>query len=264
MPHTLDLARYIVCPGRRLVGVLAKVKTSSKMIAGLFNEAAKSNILVQHVSLTPLEGTEAATALIFLDMTDSKIDPEEFFGELQRAGLIDVLEVIRSPVNGLIIDTATDLLIARPTRAVILRETGYRELLAGMREYYGQSGEAFLYHIGFRFGMGLARFHKEIAEKVALKNPVQIYENISTALFQWAGFGRIEIQDLTQDRGTILVYNSFECELGKYRAIPYSQFIRGIIAGTLSELFGRRFNVVEEECIAKGDQLCKFKVKSLA
>jgi len=59
------------------------------------------------------------------------------------------------------------------------------------------------------------------------------------------------------------VHNSFECELGKYRSIPYSRFVRGIIAGTLSELFGRSFNVVEEECIAKGDRLCKFMVRSL-
>ncbi|MEM3434343.1 MAG: V4R domain-containing protein [Candidatus Methanomethyliaceae archaeon] len=263
MPRPLNLSRYLVCPDRCLVGIMAKVKASSEMISELFARATKHNITVQHFSMTPLERTEEASALIFLDMTDSKVDAERFFKDLQQAGLIEVFEIIRSPVKGFIADTATHPLLAGSTRAVILRETGYRELLVGIREFFGASGETFLYHIGFRFGLGLAELHNELAEKVGLKDPVRIYKHISAALFQWAGFGRIEVRELNHECGTILVYDSFECELGKYRAIPYSQFVRGIIAGTLSRLFGKRFNVVEEGCIAKRDPACKFVIKAI-
>ena len=59
------------------------------------------------------------------------------------------------------------------------------------------------------------------------------------------------------------MHDSFECELGKGRVIPYSQFIRGIIASTLSELFGRTYNVIEDSCIAKGDPVCRFVPKAI-
>lgn len=36
-----------------------------------------------------------------------------------------------------------------------------------------------------------------------------------------------------------------------------------MIAGVLSELFGRAYNVVEEACIAKGDPVCRFRVKAM-
>ncbi|MGC8936636.1 MAG: V4R domain-containing protein [Candidatus Methanomethylicaceae archaeon] len=73
----------------------------------------------------------------------------------------------------------------------------------------------------------------------------------------------MQINELTQEHGEIIIHDSFECELGKHRAIPYSQFIRGIIAGILAELFGKRFNVVEEECIAKHDPACRLSIKPL-
>ncbi|MEM4217644.1 MAG: V4R domain-containing protein, partial [Candidatus Methanomethylicaceae archaeon] len=65
------------------------------------------------------------------------------------------------------------------------------------------------------------------------------------------------------DGGVIVVKDSFECELGKNSATVYSQFVRGIIAGVLAELFGYGFNVVEEECIARGDRVCRFRVRAL-
>ncbi|MCX8182794.1 MAG: hypothetical protein N3D12_06745, partial [Candidatus Methanomethyliaceae archaeon] len=72
------------------------------------------------------------------------------------------------------------------------------------------------------------------------------------------GFGRMDILEFEHDRAVIQVYDSFECELGKGRVVPYSHLVRGIIAGTLSEIFEKGFTVVEEACIAKGDPSCKF------
>ncbi|MEM3882432.1 MAG: V4R domain-containing protein [Candidatus Methanomethyliaceae archaeon] len=125
------------------------------------------------------------------------------------------------------------------------------------------TSNSFLYHVGFKTGTGFGRLHMETAEKVGLKDPVQIYRNISAAMFQWAGFGVMEVEELTADGGVIMVKDSFECELGKNSATVYSQFVRGMIAGILSELFGYGFNVAEEECIAKGDQVCRFRVRAL-
>jgi predicted hydrocarbon binding protein len=82
-------------------------------------------------------------------------------------------------------------------------------------------------------------------------------------MFQWAGFGKMHVKSLSQDHGEIEVQDSFECELGRGRVTAYSQFVRGIIAGILAELFGKGFNIVEEGCIAKGDPVCRFVVKTM-
>ncbi|MEM3390412.1 MAG: 4-vinyl reductase [Thermoproteota archaeon] len=200
--------------------------------------------------------------LLILDVTDSALSAEEMISELERLELMKVEKVIKPPVEGFVADTASHPLVAGPSRAIILRETGYRELLVGIRECFGASGENFLYHIGFRAGMGFGSLHRETAEKIGLKDPVQIYRNISAAMFQWAGFGILEVEELTADGGVIVVKDSFECSLGKRRSANYSQFVRGIIAGVLSELFGRAYNVAEEECIAMGAPACRFRVRA--
>jgi len=262
LQRPLNLARYLICPGRRLIGALIKISTSSKAICSIFARAAQNNVAVLHLSMTPLERTEEATALVFFDMTEAKIAPEEFLEELKVE--VEVLEVIGSPVEGFIADTATHPLVAGPTRAIIMREAGYRELLLSIREFFGKGAEAFLYHVGFRFGLGLGKLHRDAAEKIGLRDPVKIYRHISTAMFQWAGFGRIEVKELDEDGGEIIVHDSFECELVKgIGVIPYSQFVRGSIAGTLSELFNRGFHVLEKECIAKGDRFCRYVIRAL-
>ena len=131
------------------------------------------------------------------------------------------------------------------------------------RKLYGTGGEALLYHVGFTTGTELGKLHKETAEAVNVKDPAEIFKNVSAVMFQWAGFGKMQINELTQEHGEIIIHDSFECELGKQRAITYSQFIRGMIAGILVELFGRGFSVVEEDCIAKGDPVCRFSIKPL-
>ncbi|MEM3433836.1 MAG: V4R domain-containing protein [Candidatus Methanomethyliaceae archaeon] len=207
--------------------------------------------------------SEGAHIFLVLHITDCSVPLEEVVEELERSGTMYSVRAYLSPVEGFIADVASHPLLAGNNRVVILRDSGYRELLAGLREWFGTNGTSFLYHVGFRAGSGFGRLHMETAEKVGLKDPVQIYRNISAAMFQWAGFGVMEVEELTADGGVIVVRDSFECELGKNSATVYSQFVRGMIAGVLAELFGYGFNVVEEECIARGAPTCRFRVRAL-
>jgi len=262
LQRPLTLARYSVSPGRRMIGLLANIKIPYEAISSLCAIAARYGINIQQLLMSKIEGNSEATALVFFDVTEAKIAPEEFLEELK--GEVEVLEVIGSPVEGFIADTATHPLVAGPTRAIIMREAGYRELLLSIREFFGKGAEAFLYHVGFRIGLGFGKLHRDAAEKIGLRDPVKVYRHISTAMFQWAGFGRIEVKELDEDGGEIIVHDSFECELVKGIGVtPYSQFVRGLIAGILSELFNRGFHVFERECIAKGDRFCRFVIRAL-
>jgi predicted hydrocarbon binding protein/uncharacterized protein YqkB len=200
--------------------------------------------------------------LAFLDITEADISPDEIIAELKSTGSFVKLDVIMPQVDGLIADTLSHPLKAGKDRIIILREPGYRGLLTEIRKLFGSGGDALLYHTGFTTGIEFAKLHREVAELVNLKEPEEIFKKVSATMFQWAGFGKMHVKSLSQDHGEIEVQDSFECELGRGRVTAYSQFVRGIIAGILAELFGKRFNIVEEGCIAKGDPVCRFVVKT--
>jgi predicted hydrocarbon binding protein len=258
----MDLGRFLFLPRRRLVGVALKLTLKPEVLARLFSDHERYNIKIKHLFISSLD-TSRLSVIVFLDVTDSKIQIEDLLDQHEKLGLIEVQKVIKSPVEGFVADTFSLPLTAFGPRAVIFRECLYKELFLGLRRWFSRGSETFLYEVGCAAGLSFGKTHKEQAKGVGLEDPVQIYTHISTAIFQWAGFGRIEVRELTPEGGNILVYDSFECELGKGSVMPYSQFVRGIIAGTLSELFGRTYNVTEESCIAKGDPVCRFVAKAI-
>jgi len=261
MDRPLELKRFLVCPGKRLVGVVMKVKIKSDVIAWLLSDLESRGIKVRQVCMSSLEDAQYARLFVFLDTTGSATPVDEVLRQYEREGLIEIEKMITSPIEGFMSDTFHFPLTAAGVRSIIIRQPGYREMMVGLREWFGAGGEAFLYHVGFRTGLAFVGLHREAAGKLGIADPIQIYKYISAPMFQWAGFGIPEVKDFDSDGGEILVYDSFECELGKGRVIPYSQFVRGIIAGVLSELFGRAYNVTEESCIAKGDPVCRFIAK---
>lgn len=259
MSFAFDLKRFIISPGRKLIGILGKMKIDMESAPKFTSTIAKHNAVLRHFSTSAADGGEYETLCIaFLDITDSKSTPEELVEELNKSGYFRVLKVIRPITDGLMVDTASYPLKVGTKRAAILTDAEYRGLLTEVRKLFGSGGDTLLYHVGYHMGMRLGRMQEEIAERVGIKDPKKIYKEITTAMFQLSGYGRMEVLEMENDRAVIQVYDSFECELGKGRVIPYSHLVRGIIAGTLSEIFEKGFVVVEDACIAKGDPACKF------
>jgi len=75
-------------------------------------------------------------------------------------------------------------------------------------------------------------------------------------------WGKILFQDVDIEagRGEIFVYNSFEVAACK-SASTSCYFIKGYLAGFLSELFEREIRVEEEQCAATGAPYCRFSFK---
>jgi len=72
-------------------------------------------------------------------------------------------------------------------------------------------------------------------------------------------WGKISFQgvDFEKGKGRIRVSDSFECVVCRCTK-PSCHFLRGFLAGFLSELFGRDILVAEEKCAEKGDDQCEF------
>ncbi len=259
MSFPFDMRRFLILPGRQLVGISGEMKIDVETPLLLTSIFAKHNIVLRHFLTSAVDGNEEKTlTFVLLDVTNYDSTLEALTEELNKSGSFRVLKIIKPLVDGLIADTASYPLKVGTKRGVILTEVEYRGLLTEVRKLFGSGGDTLLYHVGFHTGMRLGRMYEGIAEKVGIKDPNKILKQIATNMFQLAGYGRMEVVELATDRAVIQVYDSVECELGKGRVTPYSHLLRGIIAGTLSEIFERGFTVVEEACIAKGDPVCRF------
>ena len=81
-------------------------------------------------------------------------------------------------------------------------------------------------------------------------------------------WGELSFSDVDFAKGTgkVIVTNSFETVARKGRKTrktsqPCCHFLRGFLAGFLSELFQKTTTVTEEKCVGKGDERCEFTFK---
>jgi predicted hydrocarbon binding protein len=134
---------------------------------------------------------------------------------------------------------------------------------AGRLYGFIDAAEAFLYYQGIEIGVEYAKNHREIANKLGVTNPQQIFEDIILGMLSCMGMGKAEvIKHATNPLYIrIRIYNSFECEAGRGAKQPYSQLLRGVIAGILTELCKTKMTVKEQKCITIGDPYCEFEAK---
>lgn len=72
-------------------------------------------------------------------------------------------------------------------------------------------------------------------------------------------WGKLSFHDIDFEKGSgkIIVVNSFET-VARKTSQPSCHFLRGFLAGFLSELFKKSIKVNEEKCAGKGDEQCEF------
>jgi len=76
---------------------------------------------------------------------------------------------------------------------------------------------------------------------------------------RWENWGELSFETIDFENGTgkIIVVNSFETVTHRSDQ-PCCHFLRGFLAGFLSELFAKDISVCEERCAGKGDDYCEF------
>jgi predicted hydrocarbon binding protein len=84
----------------------------------------------------------------------------------------------------------------------------------------------------------------------------------SAAAQTFLGWGIIDVEDLGDGEGRVIVYNSFEAEsyLSRGETIQ-CYFIQGIWWGIWSEYTGERCEVEEIRCASRGDEYCEIILK---
>lgn len=94
---------------------------------------------------------------------------------------------------------------------------------------------------------------KFIPEKVSGEDLKSFFDNI--------GIGELEIEEMKKHKATLILKNSGEAFIEGRASCPLSS---GIITAFLEKYAGEEVKVEETKCIAKGDEHCKFEMKTKA
>ena len=263
---SFNVGRFIVCPDKKLYGILIKIKeVKPAFLAKLASAAAEGNVDVLYFSyLKPLNLGEAGWSLAFLDFTESNITPKKFVKQIKQLEFLENVIELKPRIKGFLVDEASFPLVVGENRAVIIRDVGLKGLMFNIRRHVGSGAEAFLYFLGFEAGVEFAKEHKRLAGLLKIKDKLKIIRGIAPGLFMSMGYGIIRLLKLKEDPPYILqrIYRCIECEQGANTKKPFSHFIRGVISGFSTEIFGVKMFTRENKCIAKGDPYCEFETFS--
>jgi len=104
------------------------------------------------------------------------------------------------------------------------------------------------------------RSYRRIMKRYSFLSKLAVLEKIREikAEERW-GIVDFEGLDLEKQQGRIIVKNSFEAKESE-KTQPVCHFFRGYLSGFLTSVFGMEIHMIEETCLAKGDQYCEFEV----
>ncbi|MEM3029874.1 MAG: V4R domain-containing protein [Thermoproteota archaeon] len=229
-------------------------KESWKEVAAIFE---KKNIveLCSFQNLDP-EKSEVSKGIL-ADISGSKEDLASIVKAIE--GTEGVLEVrfSNSVLNGLIIDELFFPLLVGGERSFTLRVDSFGAILKRLYEKFGTGAAIILYEMGL--GMGESKFKSTVSKyRVDKQTAVKILLAERSA----KGWCIARVGELNSKGAMVMVYDLFECMPFKNnQEKPVSQLFRGYLTGIFQQLYGKNVTVTESECIAKGDNACRFLIR---
>ncbi len=258
--HPQSMFSMLYMPGRNLaiLNIEVPLRPSIKDIVSVLEELDKHGVTLLRSLYHEeyVQGVKRAYICVVCDLTSSKSSIDELASTISRMSSVKSVEVVKPGPPGFIVDENHYPLVVVDERALIFRKEMMDVMLLGIRQKWGATGQVFLYYLGYEGGVGAAKFYKRVSD-------LPPSEAVKAALKVAAahGLGRFELVTLDLEKPYIVVraYELFECipVKGK-RDEPFSEFYRGLLSGTFSELLGIKLRAEETACIAKGDPYCEF------
>ena len=261
----LDIGRFLICPKRKLYGLAIKT-VGVTPIRDAIIKIIEKGIKILYLSYSmPRKVGQLVTAIFFLDFTALKVNLDDLISDIKDIDLIVEFKPIKPKVVGFLIDNISFPIIVGENRAVLFRDIILKGFFVNLKKKMGVAANVLLYYLGFEAGISFAKSFDDIAKRLGINDKLQFLKDVGVDLFKCLGYGVIKIIRLERNPPYVMVrvYNNFECELCIDECTskePCSHFVRGMIAGALTELMGVQMLAKEIACIAKGDPYCEFEV----
>jgi len=105
--------RFLFSPGRRLVGFIVKGVSKKGILASVVNLFSDRRIDITYCSSKAVMEGEEGRILLFVDLTDSPVNPHSIADELKDMDAVEGVEIIESHVEGFIADTSFPLIMVQ-------------------------------------------------------------------------------------------------------------------------------------------------------
>jgi predicted hydrocarbon binding protein len=205
---------------------------------------------------------ESGVWSFFADFTKADVEPEALATELSSHRSVLRVRCKRSN-DGFITDTMQFPVLVGKERAIIVRASILVSVLQRIKAIFGpesRSAQVILHQIG---EAGAERVFESVR---TMTGPDFIRNNVGRALslFTAVGWGILEVKAVNLDAKTaeIHIRDGFESADSRNASTTVQcHFTRGMLTGWLSQLFERKIEVTETQCIAKGDPACIFLAK---
>ncbi len=229
-------------------------------VASILQEAGV-NVLNGAHSAEP--GEDEGEWVFFADLSEVRMDLVDLLGKLRSTPGVVEVDVGGMRAGGIVINDLSPGFTVLGMPASVMRWEWFYRLLESVRSQWGAAGEAFLYHMGYGAGNAVQPFWEE---KTGLRGRdlVEAALSIIRAMNWIRSFELVEY-DEGDERATVRITGSLECEMGKIRGArgPYSQYIRGVLAGFIGGVFGEPTIAEETKCIVSGDEYDEIRVRAI-
>lgn len=257
MSISINIPIACFIPNRRLVEIVIEAKEALGILNSITKIFSDNNINVIY-ALADASDSVIAKMTFFIDITDSKITISELNDLIKSQPYVINTNTWISSISGLIYDKICFPKMAQRTPSVILSYDQLFFAIDRFRSIAGEGGAVLFYHIGLYIGESRFKFLKPILEKLNIHKA----EIIELMLDLGRSYGLYNAKlinlDLNKCTGIIHIYESFEATpIRGSREKPSCHFVRGDIAGMLSNLLDKRIIVLEKKCIASGNQYCE-------
>lgn len=208
------------------------------------------------IHFTAPDGTYIYTT--FIDLSKCKIGLKELEESLKKTGVVKEIHLIE-PKPLIADEIHFPLIITDQSKGIIFRVETFSDLQRNLEEMFSKSAaETMLYIAGKKCG---ERSCERVMKKYGLRDTEIILKAIAQ-LKKAEGWGMLEFwnMNLNEDRGEIVVKESFEADGYGKSTTPVCHFLRGYLAGVLNKISGKSVNILEKECKAAGSEACVFKV----
>jgi predicted hydrocarbon binding protein len=144
-----------------------------------------------------------------------------------------------------------------PTRAVVLTTEALTGTIARLRRDFGTAASVILFDMGLAMGEQSA----DNALKYLGENQSKEFSEDFAKLYAAMGWGIATLvkSDHEEKKEILDLQNCFECEPFRNGDVrSNSQLVRGFVNGAANIAFAKPCYTREVDCIAKGDERCRF------
>ncbi|MHB1435126.1 MAG: V4R domain-containing protein [Thermoplasmata archaeon] len=250
-----QVAVYFRRPGREAIHITFVIGQAPGTLMRVLQVLPTPAVNMLHIQVSHRWDGEEAVGHIYAE-TDGTVTAPALEMLLSKVPCVKKVRV-ETGKGDLLVDSSYPLRIAQGPGAMLLVRKNMAQMLDEIRAMMGTGGSALLYEQGVRYGEAawVADLKMVGAENARTHLPyvLQIYSAL--------GWGRLEVaeSDLVSGRARVLVHDGFECA-SRSSPTPYSQFLRGHLAGYFSVMINAPVSCKEVRCLARGDPVCEFEL----